>query len=591
MTSYTPYLIQPRPGILPAIAGAGNLSENAGIATTYVTGDKMRFVEGWPQGFQGTVLNTAPTSPILGVFRTYKYFNLAGVDWYVIGSTMGVWAYSASVSAAVNITPLQTGTTAIANSLDSTNTSPTLTVNAAAHGRVVGERVNLAGAADFAGWTAATQINKDHIIASVPNANKFTVTLSTNATSTVSNGGGASTVYSIQIDVTDGATYPTIWTMDKLGTKLILCPGNGRSIYEWAGNTATAPTVVSGAPTQANGIFVHNGKLCAYGTDGNDSRIRNARSGDYTNWTVAVGFDAYDDIKEESDRFICHAIIGDRVYLFTETQIFAFDDVGGDDVWTFKRLSRTSGVIGANCAYEVDGIIYFMGPNNIYRINGGIIEGLIPAHALDDYSLYYGAGNAPPKKQFISYLRKYGELYFHTPSKYIAYSLKENWWAFDGTMNRTAMMSNHPGGGALNYMGINSSNAIYSHYDNGPNWTTQWDGADIAAYVVTNWRSLDGGKSRALLRGMEVGGQFDGSMKVSVDYKDDFMDDVLGSESTFGPVTVLDDGTQARLGWQIKCTYWRYKFQMAAGSYGMRPQMRELVQKAGAAHGSYANYT
>lgn len=675
MSSYSVFPIQPRPGILPS-GDSINLGENQGVTPTWVEGDKVRFVEGWPQSFQGTFANTDPADPILGVIRTYKYFNIAGVSWYLLGSTLGLWAQSSTT--VTNITPLKTGSTAIANSIatqfvtlgsnplattsglakvvithtahglrtddliiiagvsgtfnnipDTEINGPhfitfinansysigtatlanatgsggggsvtvgtcALTITHAAHGFLAGQRVKISGAADTGGILAAN-INKEFVIRSVT-TNTYTVFASIYASSAVTGGGGASTVDYGQIDVSDGADFPTVWSMDKLDNKIILCPGNARGIYQWLGSTATAPTLVTNAPTQANWIFVHYGKIVALGaysaTDSNqkDNRIMNSRTGDYTNWTVAVGFDAYEDIKEDADRFICNASVGDRVYLFTETQIFAFDDVGGDDIWVFKLLSRTSGVVAANAVYEVDGIVYFMGPSDIYRINGGIIEGLVPGHALNAYSLFVsGDGVAlPVRKGFIAYLRKYNELYFQMPYRgtYISFSLKEAWWTFGGTMNRTAMMSNHP----VNYYGINSSNVIYVHNDNGPNWSTQWDASDTNAYCLSNWRSLDSGKSRALLRGLEIAGQFFSGIKISVDYKDHFLSDDAGSWLTYGPTTVTYTGP-GRLSYQIKCTYWRYKFQMSAGSYAMRISgFKELVQKSGAAHGSYANY-
>ena len=565
MAAFDVVPIVPKPGIMPVGDGEGR-GENPGVTDFWVYGDKVRFVGGWPESFRGTDLGIDGTA-FSGTARTMEYYVLNNVEWTFIGTSHALYAVGVGVA---NITPLQTSSTAIANSLDSTSGSPTLTVNAAAHGLIVGDRVKLAGAADFAGWTAATQINKEHIIVTVPTSGKFTVTLTTNATSTVSGGGGASTVYYKPIDVSDG-TNPTIWSFDQLNNKIICTPGNGRGIYEWAGDTATAPTLVTNAPTASNRIFVMNGKLVSlYGNN-----IKNARSGDYTNWTVAVGFDAYDDDKEEADAFISHCKIGNRVVLFTASQVFALDDVGGDDVWQFTRLTRNTGILGPNCAYEVDGIVYFMAPKNIYRLNGSLIQPILEGVYTTNY-IAVKTNNSHEYESFISYVPKSGELYFHiapnppsSDGKYIGYSTREGWLAPDGSMARTAMLRYN----SNVLWGMDLSNNVWVHDDTDYATSGEWDGNSLLPTITTNWRSLDGGKTRALIHGLELAGEWLGILNIKLEYKNDFMSDAVGIWSSYAtqslgyssPDPANTYNRRMFIG-PISTLYWRWTFSMPANT-------------------------
>ena len=660
MPNYRQAPIQCRPGIQSTGDGI-QPSENEGVTGFWVAGNKIRFPGGWPQSMQGTESITLTTTnrnaaaAIIGVVRTKKYINLAGTDYYFIGSTLGLYAYDGS--AAWNITPLQTSNTAIANSLatqfDALGSNPiattsgsgnivvthashglrtgdSVTITGAAttnnitnvqinttftvtvltsstyrvttagtanatgsgggagvsvgtgrirvthntHGFAAGYRVKLSGAADTGGILAAN-INTEFTIRAVA-TNTYDVYASTNATSAVSAAGGASTVDYAQISMADGASYPTIWSIDKFGDYMVSCPGNARGIYSWAGTTSTSAALISGAPAQANGIFVLNGKLCAYGTysataaNQKDNRVANSNAGDFSDWTIAGGSQAYEDVKEEADRFIGHAISGDRVYLFTETRIFTNDDIGGADIWDFNPFTNITGAVAQGAIYEVDTLIYVMGGGNIYRINGGIIEPLLNDVDLNAYSLFVGGSRLEVRKGFIYYIRKWNELHFVMPYRgtYISYSPQHGWWTFGGTLDRTAMMSNHP----ANLWGINAANTLYTHGDSGANAYNQWDGADLGATITTNWRSFDGGINRGIIHGLRLGGQFNTGLKIYLDYKDGFMSDDMSDYDTLGPFTVTDsslDQIEQFLG-PVSTMYWRWRFANDTSSYGFR---------------------
>lgn len=84
-----------------------------------------------------------------------------------------------------------------------TSGSTTVTFHHTAHGLAVGDSVTIIGSTDVGG-VPASDLNKIHTVASVPNANSFTVTVATAATSTAV-GGGAYTYVKLPVKATSVA--------------------------------------------------------------------------------------------------------------------------------------------------------------------------------------------------------------------------------------------------------------------------------------------------------------------------------------------------------------------------------------------------
>ena len=84
-----------------------------------------------------------------------------------------------------------------------TSGSTTVTFHHTAHGLAVGDTVVIIGCTDVGG-IPASDLNKSHTVVSVPNANSFTVTVATAATSTAV-GGGAYSYIKLPVKATSAA--------------------------------------------------------------------------------------------------------------------------------------------------------------------------------------------------------------------------------------------------------------------------------------------------------------------------------------------------------------------------------------------------
>lgn len=172
------------------------------IATTqhYTFTKHIRFVDGFPEkigGWESLTFDDSKT--INGCVRSIFSYKLSGLSRYLLGSNTKL--YDIFGSELTNITPLDTSTIAIANSLDtfhgtlgsnpidSVSGSATLTINDTGHKLVAGDTVTLSGATAVNG-VPAVEINKTQFIRSTT-ANSYTIIVDTDATSTGSGGGGS----------------------------------------------------------------------------------------------------------------------------------------------------------------------------------------------------------------------------------------------------------------------------------------------------------------------------------------------------------------------------------------------------------------
>lgn len=202
--------IQITPGVQPP-------TDRTQFATDHYTGSQgIRFRNGYPEKIGGNrIYNFNGTESISGVARTVYSAQLDTLEM-VIGSNEKL--YSLQGSELTNITPLETTTHAIANSIDTHYDtlsadplsvqlgSKTITVtDALAASLQAGDSVNLSGATTTGG-IPDTDINLDQIVRSIVDSTHYTIMVASAATSTAT-GGGASVVRATGLLTFHAATH------------------------------------------------------------------------------------------------------------------------------------------------------------------------------------------------------------------------------------------------------------------------------------------------------------------------------------------------------------------------------------------------
>ena len=160
--------------------------------------DKIRFFSGYPQKLGGWI--EATPERFIGTSRQLWNWVTSYTDNFLaVGTNIKVYIEVGGLF--YDITPLRTtlSTPDTDNCIDTTNGSTTVNVNVSGHGCETGDYVTISGVTGNVGGVPDAEINTEHIVTRV-DSNNFTITVTTAATSTVSNGGGTSIDIECQIN-------------------------------------------------------------------------------------------------------------------------------------------------------------------------------------------------------------------------------------------------------------------------------------------------------------------------------------------------------------------------------------------------------
>jgi len=339
------------------------------------------------------------------------------------------------------------------------------------HGLSNGDRVKISGAGNTGGILAAS-INAEFIIRNVA-TNTFDFMTGGTATSSVSAAGGAGTVYYPQIAAgnldeglgqgygaglygiglygtalvsSSGITYPRIWVADRFGDNIVMTPGNESGCYTWNGDTSTAPTLITNAPTDVNYAFVSDSILVTFGHNV-ENKIFSSDQGNYTQWTASSTNQVFEDVIEGAGRFMSHCPVDGYNLIFTDYQTYTMKYIGSPAIWEILPLDPSIGIIAPLARVSINGIAYWMGQNNFYMYRGGKVEFMPSNFGAQSSILRYVFDNLNTSQQFKCFAwhnEKWDEIWFHYPSansnecdRIARFSRKLQCWVPDD-MNRTA---------------------------------------------------------------------------------------------------------------------------------------------------------
>jgi len=285
--------------------------------------DKVRFRQGTPEKIGGWARLSAST--FLGVCRSlWNWATLANLNLLGLGTSAKF--YIENGGAYNDVTPIRSSAI-LSNPFKTTNLSATVTVTHTAHGAINNDYVTFSNAATVGGLDLNGEFKLTYV-----DANSYTITASTTATSTVAAGGGTTVNAMYQINVGLDAEVPLagwgagawgagvwgyggtstsslrLWSQTNFGQNLV-AGFRGSPIYYWDANygvspsaftvTIATPAVVTSTLALANGspvILANSGYPAALPTGltpGTTYYVINA-SGSTFNLSATVGGAAID---------------------------------------------------------------------------------------------------------------------------------------------------------------------------------------------------------------------------------------------------------------------------------------------------------
>ena len=476
--------------------------------------NKIRFFSGFPQKLGGW-LKTSPNS-FLGVCRQmWNWVTTFGDDLLAVGTNNHVYIEVGGFF--YNITPLRATLTTPAtdNCVDTTNGSTTVNINVNAHGCTTGDFVTISGVTGNPGGVPNTEINTEHEV-TVVNANNFTITVTTAATSTVSNAGGTAIVIKCQISpgyasTTYGYGWGTSgwgsfewglgganpinlqqrdWWFDNFDNDLVMNIRNG-AIYYWERGSTTSPSTALSTPavllsslTGANSVpnkamqvlVSQNDKhLLALGcqpfgggaTDFDPLLIRWSSQDEPQVWNPTNANSAGFIRVSRGSNIIRGLATRQEILVWTNSSLYSLQYVGTTDVFALQELGDNISIISPRAVATANNVTYWMGQDKFYVYNGQIqtLPTTLRQHVFQDL-------NFNQVDQIIAGTNEgFTEIWWFYPSansdwndRYVIFNHLENAWYY-GTIVRTAWLDTAIRGnpiGASTTSGA-SSGYLYEH--------------------------------------------------------------------------------------------------------------------------------
>ena len=341
--------------------------------------------------------NNYTAAQYLGLCRDlHDWSSIDGQYWIALGTHLKL--YVVNQGTLYDITP-DRKTSNLTNPLSVVSASNVVTVIDENHQANTGDFVDLTGGTAIGGLT----LTGDYEI-SVIDPNTYSFLAASNATSTVSGGGGN---VSINYEISTGlpsngqllgygtgpygeGTYGTprpvgsgvparlrTWSLDNYGQDLIASYSDGE-IYWWQkDNGPNSPAaLLTNAPVNCQRVLVDAAQRviialgCTDVTSAYDAMlVRWCSLDDITDWFPTDENTAGDELLTAGSRIVTGLKTKGQNLIFTDTDLYRMQYVGEPDIYDFYPAGKVS-IVGPNAAVDVDGVAYFWGFDNFYNYSG-----------------------------------------------------------------------------------------------------------------------------------------------------------------------------------------------------------------------------
>ena len=411
-----------------------------------------------------------------------------------------------------DVTPIRATTGANEISFAATNGSNILTITDTAHGAVQGDFVTYSGCASLGGVITAGVLNQEYEVATVTNANVYTILAKDTSGNSVSangsdTGNGQGTIignYQINIGLDEyvsstgwGAglwgtgTFGSatalsftnqlrLWSADNFGEDLVSCGRNGGIFYWKKSDGLTTRAVLLASKTGANQVPTVGLQTIVSEKDrhlivlGADNLSGGTRTGIIDPMLIAFS-DQENELEFEprttntagslrlSEGSIIVGSVKARqeILVWTDTALYSMQFTGPPFTFGINLINNNTGLIAPNAAVTSPAGVYWMGYDSFYVYNGSVQK--IPCSVL---SYVFDNLNVGQSYKILAFTNnRFNEVgWFYVSSdateidQYVTYNYAEKSWSY-GVLSRTAWLDS----GTESYPRATSSNYIYEH--------------------------------------------------------------------------------------------------------------------------------
>jgi hypothetical protein len=501
--------------------------------------DKVRFRQGNPEKLGGWERISSNT--FLGVCRSlWNWVTLSGQNLIGVGTNLKFYIERGGFY--YDVTPIRS-TVTLSNPFDTISGLPTVTVNDTAHGCITGDYVTFSGASTVGGL----DLNNEYSV-TVVDANTYTITASSNASGTVTGGGGASVTAAYQINTGSAIQVPIVgwgggpwgsggwgvgtatlfgirlWSQSNFGEDLVFAYRGGPLLYwDATGTTSTRGVYVSSltgasdVPTIVNYTIVSDINRFAFAFGCNEigsadidpMLVRWSDQEDVAMWTPSATNQAGSLRLSHGSEIVSALQARQELLVWTDTSLYSLQYLGAPDVWGAQILGDNLSIAGPNAMVYAANTAFWMGKDKFYLYDGTVrpLPSDLRRYVFNDFNQsQYQQVFAGTNEGFNEVWWFYCSINSTSVDRYVVYNYVENVWYY-GTMARTAWLDT-----ALRSYPIA---ATYTH-----NLVEQEKGTDdketattlpIEAYITSSEFDLDDGQHFVLINRILPDVTFEGS--------------------------------------------------------------------------------
>ena len=498
----------------------------------------VRFRKSFPEKIGGW--EKEQTSTYLGTARSlHAWVSLATTKYLSLGTTLKYYVKEGDNF--YDITPIRATTSAGDVTFSATNGDATITVADTSHGASKNDFVTFSGAATLGGLITANVLNQEYQIATVVNANSYTIeakdtdgaTVTANASD--SGNGGSSVVGAYQINVglddyVSGSGYGAgmwgdgtygdasalafnnqlrLWSEDNFGEDLIINPRAG-GIFYWTENNGTSVRALSltalGAnlpPTLALQTLVSDidrHVLCLGADPLNDAGTARTGAIDpmFIAWCDQENINEWEpsltntagSLRLSAGTQIVGALRSrQETLVWTDDALYSIQFIGPPYTFGANLINSGVGMVSPKAPVNTPAGVYWMDRSGFYNYNGTVSR--VPCSV---HNYVFNDFNQSQSFKVFGYLnRQFNEVGWFYPSgssteidRYVVFNYQEQIWYY-GQLTRFAWLDE----GVQPYpraTGTDTSNYIYKHETGNDNDGTPMDNV----YIESADFSLDG---------------------------------------------------------------------------------------------------
>lgn len=442
-----------------------------------------------------------------------------------------------------DITPLRKTTSNLTNPLVVTDESTTITITDSSHGAAAGDFIKIKSGAATGGIPANT-INAyyGYQIQTVVNANSYTITSPSAATSGATGGG---TTIDIEYLISEGMHVQTAapalgwgtggwgnetwdtprsvsessvnlensqWSLNLWGEDLIATARNGGIYYFDVSDSATRAALVSSeagasdvpALNRITTISFPDRHAISAGCTSlagvfDPMLVRFSTQEDFTKWTPTSENTAGDQRLQIGTKIVSTSASKEETLISTDEAIYGMSFIGPPFTFSFRLLGTNCGSSGKNSIISVDGNVYWMGKDTFFIYDGAVRE--IPCSV--KFYVFERMQQDYIDKCFAGHNKEFNEVTWWYPStansdnenpepdSYVSYNYFEDTWMV-GTMDRTCWSDSF--GARQNPVAIDKDGYLYDQETG-----TSADGANMTASIESSYIELDPAGNRNFL--------------------------------------------------------------------------------------------